>query len=221
MKRRTSTKSTQPGLSGFISFDASRLAGLFSLLILVLAPAAVADSDGYYCSGPGYIAIQFRSFNTPDLEAPHVLKLVVFDGEQGPRWAGEAEMTDFQPHWMRCDETGVVITGWGGGAWVRYVAGENGSGEFAVLDRDESAEKPFGPPNAVLKNLGPWAIPGTYELESLNPKFRYELNITAAERSGEGVLYRDHRSVLLQFDRQGRERNRLVLYEGTSEEPIH
>lgn len=196
-------------------------AALPFILFLFSGLPVSADSDGYYCDGPGYIAVEFRSFNTRGLGAPHVLKLAVFGGEQGPRWAGEAEMTDFQPTWMRCDDGGVLITGWGDGAWVRYLAGENDSGEFAVLDRDENAEKPFGPPNAVLKNLGQWAIPGTYELESIDPKFRYELQITATERPAEGVIYRDHKSVLIQYDRQDRERHRLVLYEGTSEEPIH
>lgn len=192
------------------------------LYFLGLIPAtAVADSDGYYCDGPGYIAVEFRSFNTPGLEAPHVLKLAVFGGERGPHWAGEVEMTDFQTHWMRCDDDGVVITGWGDGKYVRYLAGENDAGEFAVLDRDESAGQPFGPPGAVLKNLGQWAIPGRYELESIDPKFRYELRISATERPAEGVIYRDHKSVLVQLDRRGNELNRLVLYEGTSEETIH
>ena len=34
-------------------------------LLTVSAQAARADSDGYFCIGPNYLAVQLRSFNTP------------------------------------------------------------------------------------------------------------------------------------------------------------
>src|SRR4029450_8332455 len=73
-------------------------------IVLAVHPA-YADSDGYYCVGPGYLAVEFRSFSTPSINGPHVLKILHFDEEQGPRWTGEVLVEDFQTHVLTCGAT--------------------------------------------------------------------------------------------------------------------
>ena len=50
---------------------------IFLALVITLAIAlpAVADRDDYYCVGPDYLAKEFRSFSTPGLAGPHVVKI--------------------------------------------------------------------------------------------------------------------------------------------------
>ena len=82
-------------------------------LIAVLVLPAYADSDGSYCVGPGYLAVEFRSFSTPSITGPHVLKILRFDEELGPRWAGEVLVEDFQTHVLTCGTTRIVFEGVG------------------------------------------------------------------------------------------------------------
>src|SRR5262252_326529 len=87
----------------------------FATVILLLAAAALplyADSDGYYCAAPGYLAVEFRSFSTPSTNA-HVLKILRFDDELGPRWSGEIVAEDFQTHLLTCGAKGIVFEGVG------------------------------------------------------------------------------------------------------------
>src|SRR5215831_6873877 len=82
-------------------------------LIAAAVLPTYADSDGYYCVGPGYLAVEFRSFSTPSINGPHVLKILPFDEELGPRWAGEVVAEDFQPHVLTCGTTRIVFEGVG------------------------------------------------------------------------------------------------------------
>lgn len=91
--------------------------GIFFLLVFtklaVLPGVARADSDGYFCTAKGYLAVEFRSFSTPGLAAKHVQKIIRFGKNRGVHWVGEISLPDFQSHYMRCHVGRVEIAGWG------------------------------------------------------------------------------------------------------------
>src|SRR2546427_6645168 len=118
--------------------------GLFLALVITLATAlpAVADSDGYYCVGPDYLAMEFRSFSTPGLAGPHVVKILHFDQDAGPRWAGEVIVEDFQPHRMVCEPLTILLEGAGNGGrgWVIYTVAFGATGGPGIASvRNDSA----------------------------------------------------------------------------------
>lgn len=86
-------------------------------LALWLAPAvALADSDGYFCVGPGYIAYEKRfSFGGPlprDWPAPvrpHELEVIRFVPETGISDPETLQLEEFQVHGMKCESTLVQI----------------------------------------------------------------------------------------------------------------
>jgi hypothetical protein len=70
-------------------------------------PAAVhADSDGYYCVGPGYVAYQF-GFAAPPVAA-HRLYVAAFS-VLGLAEVAVVELPQFQVHAMRCGESAVDL----------------------------------------------------------------------------------------------------------------
>src|SRR5437867_8461473 len=100
------------------------------VIAVVIALPAVADSDGYYCVGPDYLAMEFRSFSTPGLAGPHVVKILHFEQAGDPRWAGEVIVEDFQPHRMVCEMQTVLLEGAGnrGRGWVYYTVALGATG---------------------------------------------------------------------------------------------
>src|SRR5580765_3097454 len=78
-----------------------------------LASAAHADSDGYYCAGRGYLAVEFRSGITPNVARPQVLKVASFDEALGPRWTGELVVDDLQPYALTCGARLITLEGFG------------------------------------------------------------------------------------------------------------
>ena len=88
----------------------ARIAALTGAVLLAFdAGVARADSDGYYCVGPGYIAYQF-AFTTPP-GPPHRLYVVRFGGGtiSAP---SEFRLAEFQVHGMRCRADGVDLVAW-------------------------------------------------------------------------------------------------------------
>jgi hypothetical protein len=189
---------------------------LFSLSIAL--PAA-ADSDGYFCVGPDYLAMEFRSFNTPGLAGPQVVKILHFDKDGGPRWAGEVIVEDFQPHRMLCQPQTVLLEGAGNGGrgWVYYTLalGETGGPGIASVRNDPAH---VFVPSDGLPNLGNWARPGVIPLriESLSRQFRLRITETSS-REGREIRH-DHRTVLEEMDDGGRVIRSLPITEGTSYE---
>src|SRR5690349_21767219 len=100
------------------------------LFILAAALPAAADSDGYFCVGPDYLAMEFRSLNTPALAGPHVVKILHFDQYADRRWAGEVTVEDFRPHLMVCEQETVLLEGAGnrGRGWVSYTVALGATG---------------------------------------------------------------------------------------------
>jgi hypothetical protein len=63
----------------------------------------LADSDGYFCAGTGYLAYEF-SFSK---EMPHTLFVIHFDSNIGILNPKTVRMDDFQVHGMKCGR-GIV-----------------------------------------------------------------------------------------------------------------
>jgi hypothetical protein len=77
--------------------------GMF--LLVTLSPPAHADSDGYFCTGPDYLAYQF-AFSHGGTQ--HVLTVVSLrDGE-----TGSVVLPFFQSHGMLCSPSTVKMKGW-------------------------------------------------------------------------------------------------------------
>ena len=191
--------------------------GFALVLCGLVRPAGLkADSDGYFCTGPGYLAYQLRSWNT---DGRHLLKIVRFgDGEF--REAGAVELPDFQPHAILCEEDRVRIVGW----TLHYVEYSiDVSGEPRITETIENLDRALSPAQSEeqMPNLGDWAVPGTTALSSGDARHQYRMVITRESVPVQGGLDHHTRTVLIAEDREGTLVSELVVYEGTSFESVH
>jgi hypothetical protein len=191
--------------------------GFGLVLGALVQPAGLsADSDGYYCSGPGYLAFQLRSWSTA---GPHLLKVIRFgDGEI--REAGQVELPDFQPHAIRCEAERVRIVGWA----LHYVEYSiDVSGEPRIVEAIEDHDLAFSPDlfTEEMTNLGDWAVPGSTTLSTEDSHHEYRLVITRHSSPVPGGLEHHTRSVLVAQDESGSVVSELLVYEGTFFESVH
>lgn len=138
--------------------------GLLSWLLAVVTLATPdevrADSDGYYCVGPDYIAYQLRGWQWFN-RGEHRLTIVHFDAK-GIRFSGEIVLgEDFQPHAMHCEADFVRIEGWGRSYLQVEVRLDSDMGPVltsTVYDEARVFDGADFP--ALLPNLGDWSQPG-------------------------------------------------------------
>lgn len=71
---------------GCVSCNGCVACAIAAVALLGSPATARADSDGYYCVGGGFLAMEFRSFNTPGLPGPQVHKIARLDTIHGARW---------------------------------------------------------------------------------------------------------------------------------------
>lgn len=74
---------------------------------VALPGVAYADSDGYYCTGRGYLAYQFGM--APKPVAPHRVYVVSTRGPQGIPEPAVVELPQFQVHGMLCGDGWIDI----------------------------------------------------------------------------------------------------------------
>jgi hypothetical protein len=192
------------------------------LLVLIVAgiavPTAYADSDGYFCSGPGYLAVEFRAFSTRGLSGEHVLKILRFDDALGPRWIGEVVVEEFQTHTLNCAPDAITFEGVGerGRGLVTYLVKLDEKGVPRIVSQSSNPQYVFvakeGPPN-----LGNWARQGITPLQSAVGAHRFQLRFTEAPARREGrTIFHDKRTVIEEVEEGGRVVRSLILHEGTS-----
>ena len=130
---------------------------LVALAVAMLPSKALADSDGYFCVGRGYLAYERRFAAAP---ARHQLQVVRFGGTRGIVADAPVLLDDFQVHGMRCTSQRVEIVGW----HTTYLVDVSGSASpVAVEQRGVSnGTTPTSPP----ANLGHWAQPSVLSLEA-------------------------------------------------------
>jgi hypothetical protein len=184
------------------------------LLTLPTALPLAADSDGYYCVGPNYVAMEFRSFNTPGLAGPHVLRVLRFEEGQGARWSGEVIVENFQTHTLICDPTSIIFEGAGdpGERWVSYSVALDLAGAPRIASHTNNAP-PF--PAKEPPNLGTWARPGVIPLPLERLSSHFQLRITEMSSRDGNQIRHAKRTVLEEMDDRGRVIRSLPISEGT------
>jgi hypothetical protein len=193
-----------------------------SIFVLLPARALQADSDGYYCVGAGYIAVEFRSFNTRGLRSAHVLKIARFDRGLGPRWSGEISIEDFQTHSLSCGFDTIVIEGAGerGRGLVSYVLKMTGD-QIEIASHRSDPTYAFTSFPQAPRNIGNLARPGVYELPDRGAFPRYRLVVTRTSVKGPGVIEHFMRSTLEEVAPTGIVSRSLLINSGTLIETTH
>jgi len=188
-----------------------------AVLLLTRAGHARADSDGYYCVGGGFLAAEFRSFNTPGLNAAHVLKVARLDTVRGARWTDEVIVEDFQTHVLTCGVRTILFEGAGepGRGFVSYVIEIDSTGKARITRHSNDRAYRFGGPVPVEPpNLGDWAAPGTTSFPQIGGGWSFQLHVTQHDqRVSAAAIRHDVRSVL-ELVVDGRIRDSLVVHEG-------
>jgi hypothetical protein len=197
---------------------------LIFILLVVAVESAYADSDGFYCVGPGFLAVEFRSFAMPGIDAPHILKIVRLDEVQGPRWAGQVALEDFQPHTLNCTADRVDISGAGNRdrGLVSYVVALDTSGMPRIVSHTTDPQHSFNDVSSLapLHSLGLWSLPGITVLSSGATPRRYQLHVTQMSHRVDRGIDHDMKTVLEELDGSGKISRSLVLNEGTRYESV-
>jgi len=191
--------------------------------LMVAARPVYADSDGYYCVGPGYLAVEFRSFNTPGENAKHVLKIVRFDDVKGPRWTGEVAIEQFQTHTLTCNVDGIVFQGAGGLArgLVSYVVQVDSNGVPRIVSHTSDPAHSFDRIPPEPSSLGNWAKPRLTPLPSPGGTHRFQLQVTeTTRRPSRGLIRHEMKTVLEELDQSDRVVRSLLLNKGNRDETI-
>ena len=69
---------------------------------LLLPSVALSDSDGLFCSGKSYFALERRSFNS---DGVHRLLIIPLSDEMGIGPEFTVELPNFQAHRMTCEDS--------------------------------------------------------------------------------------------------------------------
>jgi hypothetical protein len=150
-----------------------RIAGCIGAFLLALPVHVIADSDGYYCVGPTYLAYEF-SFS--DSIPGHNLFIIPLSDDQPDIRPVRVQLDDFQVHGMMCGDSTVQVLGWN----VLYRVGILGS-EARVLEAAE-LETPGSTPVGFQKqeaNLGAYFGDSMrQELRIASSRYSYELRLT-------------------------------------------
>jgi hypothetical protein len=144
---------------------------LTTAAVLLFPSLAHADSDGYYCLGPGFVAYEL-SFS--GAASGHWLHIVRVSAEKGIVRLPPIALSEFQVHGMTCRENGVDLNGW----TIR---------QSVSLDHDEQATVTSiavepSPKGAQQQNLGMLARPGVTDIGSDGFQGEFQLVIAEAIR---------------------------------------
>jgi hypothetical protein len=185
--------------------------------LTLLPGVARADSDGYFCTAKGYVAVEFRPFSYLEPSSKHVLRIVRFGMVRGIYWGGEISLPDFQTHYMNCQPTRVEIAGWKGA--MRFTVDLTQLGSPRLVDTGENPGKDIG--NAPEPaNLGRWSRPGNFLLDSDDPRHTYQLVCTVSDKPVEQTIEHHHKTEIVQRDRDGKVSQKMLVFEGTEVETI-
>jgi hypothetical protein len=144
--------------------------GLATAAILLFPSLAHADSDGYYCIGPGFVAYEM-SFSAG--ASGHWLHIVRVSAEKGIVRLPPIALPEFQVHGMTCREHTVDLDGW----TMRYGVSLDSNGQATVIS---TAVEPS--PKGAQQNLGMLARPSVTDIQSDGFQGEFQLIIAEAVR---------------------------------------
>jgi hypothetical protein len=145
---------------------------LATATVLLLPSLAYADSDGYYCIGPGFVAYEISSSAAA---SGHWLHIVRVSAAKGIVRLPPIALPEFQVHGMTCRENGVDLDGW----TTRHSVSLDPNGQATVT----SISVEPSPKGAQQQNLGMFARPGVTDIESDGFQGEFQLVIAEAVRT--------------------------------------
>lgn len=151
----------------------TRALGVLAVLVVLRPAPAVADSDGYYCAGPGYLAYEMRFSQG----SGHRLYITTFSRADGIRPPIAVQLDDFQVQGMTCGTDQIALVGGG----RRYVIALPIAGAPRV-----TATPANRVPQEPLANLGHWATPAIIDLPSDGRPGEFQLAIARVSRQTPG-----------------------------------
>ena len=188
---------------------------LFLVAAMAGSSAALADSDGTFCVGPGYAAYELQTWSTPSRK--HELRIVRVGGKTRIAEPVTTVLDDFQVHGMRCEEDRVVLIGWDSKYSIPLVKST--------------------PPK--VEAIAPGAIPGGYDAQEFwyahAPKIvgipsqiddrAYAIHIVRREdrhlTPGKGgIIFHRTRARIVELDAATRVTNQREIYQATHVETI-
>src|SRR6266550_4753478 len=129
---------------------------VLALAFLSTARSVQADRDGYYCTGPSYIAFEL----SPRHPTPtHVLYVVSLRDSGGIAPPTTLELPRFQVHGMRCGASSVQLLGWDS-LYTVNLNGPRPSVVTQVAPWTKRGTSRHPPPDYAQLNLGGWSPAG-------------------------------------------------------------
>jgi hypothetical protein len=149
----------------------ARLTLLMVTLLFSWPAVALADSDGYYCAGRGYLAYETR-FAASGTQ--HVLHILRFSRADGIGQLQLIPLDDFQTHGMSCGDRSIELAAWS----TRYLV------DLSVPEqpRIKTENAAFESQKTPQLNLGNWSREGVTDLEADGQPGEFQLIISRASR---------------------------------------
>jgi hypothetical protein len=194
----------------------------FTFLVLLHVTGATpvqADTDGYFCVGNGYLALELSSFKTSGLKASHILRFVRF-GPEGISPIQEIALDDFMTQRMICQSDRVELSGWkfDDSHYEEYSIDISRANGLRIAAHNESetgwtgSREGFSPRN--IEYMGPSV---TMKLDSADVAHTFELRVRTVETQASPVEFRlDTTGELLELDSRGNVLYRVVLYKNVT-----
>lgn len=175
-------------------------------LIAFTATPLWADSDGYFCATPSYLAYEVGFSGS----ASHELRVVSLVPPLSQDSLRTIPLPDFQVHGMHCTEAAVLVLGWD----ALYTASLRPGSQLPSLSSEKLAYGGFRPSpfseTERTRNLGSVAQPQVIPLGG--PKSNLSLVTEVKPSSKECELHVVSR--LEERDPKGKVRFSLLLYKG-------
>lgn len=154
-----------------------RLGAVIALALLFWPGVADADSDGYYCVGPGYVAFETRFSQHP---GRHLLHVVKFSRANGIVRLEPIPLGDFQVHDMSCGATVVELEAWTNG----YSVDISDPSHPTITERPRARRRG----QSGQRNLGLWAQEAVVDLEGDAVPGEFQLIIARVSRRVTGGI---------------------------------
>lgn len=184
----------------------ARITILVAALVIFAGGPLLADSDGYFCATPTYVAYDVRHWNV----ASHEIRVVSLVPPLSQSSVRTISLPDFQVHGMRCTEDAILVLGWD----VLYTVSLSSETQRLLLSSKKLASGGSTPPPFSKsdggRNLGSVARPQVVPLGGLRSK---RFLVTELESSNRPCMLRVV-SRLEEVDGKGQVRSSLQLYDG-------